>query len=326
MEKPPVHVVAATAVKPLNYVAALVNDSDKTVRPTSHLFLIEDGPNKITTSTMVSVDARFSHLTHDSDGYIYWSGYDGYVITTNPDIAPLVHEATNVSMYGVKKTSLDVNWYMRRICSEDIVFSAQAGCAVLFFTMLGEVIMYTEHSGLTRYEIGVSPKSVCASSESDIYVGTVFGEVFHFNGSQWDQLPFVRPRTTVSAMEYSALVMLPDKGVLALSESGYVARKMPDGDFEMLKAPALKYNGAAWIEDRFFVSAKEGLYEASLTANELVLTLLKDTFSPLSLSPHFGELIMTSSTPRKLAYFAVGKPESNETKISCSAMSIDYRL
>lgn len=321
-----VSVIATAAIRPHTYMALLVNDSDKTVRPTTHLFLIEDDADQTLTSLIVSVDALFEHFASTADGKLYWSGYAGYLITTDPEFVSETPEVSEVIMYQSEQANaLNAEWYLHRICSEDIVLIGQIDNTVFFFSQSGQVIAYTPEKGTKTFVIGIGALSFCAKSINDIYVGTERGDVWHFDGVQWLQLPFVLsgvPRGNISAITHGQ-----DGQVFVLSRNGFIACKASEGDFEIIRAPSLHYNGADWIDNRLFITAREGLYEARLSHKRLDLTLLKNTFAPLSLKASFGELIMTSATPRQSAYFVIAKPELGVKQlISCTAMSIDYKV
>lgn len=326
MNESSVKVIAAKVIRPDAYISVLVNCSDRTVRPTTHLYFIEDGVTQIKTSLLVSADALFEHVAYTLDGQLYCSGHDGYVMTTDPALASRVNQGDDVSMYESDEPNpWQTQWYLRRICEEDIVLIGQAGDSVFFCSQSGQVIVHASDSEIRTFQIGTDALSFCARSEKEIYIGTERGEVWHFDGVRWRALPFVEagvPRVWISAMTFG-----PDGQVLALSRNGFIAGKTANTDFAIMEAPTLHYNGADLMDNRLFISAREGLYEAKLSHQRMDLVLLKDTFAPLTLKAGQGELILTSATPRQKAYFVVARPAPDERQLtSCTAMSIDYKV
>jgi len=322
MQEQPLFIVTVEPISADIQLVALVNPTDETALPHTHLYSLQEDKSPL---LLVTGNALFTGIGVSVEQYIYFAGQNGHIITNCPDFHFTDPSREDFFFYEPNE---QMEFSMGKITHSDIVLSIgfEQENRVIFCAKDGSVLTYSDGELECKVRISIDPVSYCKDGKGNVYVGTEEGRVWLLDGGDAIELPMPEtglPRAIISGMAISATGDL-----YAVSRNGFIAIKRPSDDaFSILKAPIIHYNGVAFVRGTMHVSAREGLFVVKELDGEITLIPLRDTFHPLSLLSFNNELYLTSATPRAAPYFVKATPGKMIEKLdACQAMNLFYEV
>jgi hypothetical protein len=321
MQEQPLFIAAVVPFLPQMQFVALVNPTDETALPHTHLYVMQEGKHPI---LLVTGNTVFTGIGVSVGQYIYFAGQNGHVITNCPGFHFTYPCREDMLFY---EPNGQVKFTMGKVTHTDIVLSIgfDRENRVIFCAKDGSVLIYSDAGLERKTRISADPVSYCKDEKENVYVGTEEGRVWLLDGGDTIELPM--PETGLPRAIISGIAISPAGELYAVSRNGFIAKKPTNDDFAILKAPIIHYNGVAFVRGTMYVSAREGLFAAKELDGEVTLIPLRDTFHPLSLLSYNNELYLTSATPRAAPYFVKATPgQMIEQLDACQAMNLFYEV
>jgi hypothetical protein len=321
MQEQPLFIAAVVPFLLEIQFVALVNPTDETALPHTHLYAMQEGKQPI---LLVTGNTVFTGIGVSAGQYIYFAGENGHVITNCPDFHFSNSCREDLFFY---EPNGQMKFSMGKITHADIVLSIgfeRDNCA-MFCVKDGSVLIYSDAELERKTHISADPVSYCKDANENVYVGTEEGRVWLLDGGDAIELPM--PETGLPRAVISGMGISPSGDLYAVSRNGFIAKKPTNDDFSILKAPIIHYNGVAFVRGTMYVSAREGLFSVKELDGEITLIPLRDTFNPLSLLSYNDELYLTSATPRAAPYFVKAIPGNTIEQLeACQAMNLFYEV
>ncbi|EPV2529858.1 hypothetical protein ACV28K_002375 [Vibrio alginolyticus] len=321
MQEQPLFIATLKPVSEGIQLVALVNPTDKTALPHTHLYAVAENKPTI---LLVTGNAVFTAIGLSAKKYIYLAGYNGHVITNCPNFEFEESSRDDLIRYEPNGSS---KFLMGKVANSDITLAIgfESSNTVLFCAKDGSVLDYTDSILRRRLAISSDPVSFCYDHMENVYVGTEEGRVWLIDAEGVLELPM--PETGVPRAVITGMTIAPSGDLYVVSRNGFIAKKPTDDDFSIMKAPIIHYNGVAFVNGIMYVSAREGLFAAKESDGEIILIPLRDTFNPLSLLSNNNELYLTSATPRSTPYFVKAIPGSRIDQLdACYTMNLLYEV
>ncbi|WP_146165427.1 hypothetical protein [Vibrio splendidus] len=321
MQEQPLFIATLEPISEKVQLVALVNPTDKSALPHTHLYAMAENKTPI---LLVTGNAVFTGIGVSAKKYVYFAGYNGHVITNCPYFEFEYPSRDDLICYEPNSSS---KFSMGKVANTDITLAIgfESSNSVLFCTKDGSVLDYADSKLRRQLAISDDPVSFCYDDMENVYVGTEEGRVWLIDIEGALELPM--PETGIPRAVITGMTIAPSGDLYAVSRNGFIAKKPTNGDFSIMKAPIIHYNGVAFANGIMYVSAREGLFAAKELDGEIVLIPLRDTFNPLSLLSNRNELYLTSATPRSMPYFVKAIPGSNIDQLdACYTMNLFYEV
>ncbi|PML09891.1 hypothetical protein [Vibrio lentus] len=321
MQEQPLFIATLEPISEKVQLVALVNPTDKSALPHTHLYAMAENKTPI---LLVTGNAVFTGIGVSAKKYVYFAGYNGHVITNCPYFEFEYPSRDDLICYEPNSSS---KFSMGKVANTDITLAIgfESSNSVLFCTKDGSVLNYADSKLRRQLAISDDPVSFCYDDMENVYVGTEEGRVWLIDAE--GALELSMPETGVPRAVITGMTIAPSGELYAVSRNGFIAKKPTNGDFSIMKAPIIHYNGVAFANGIMYVSAREGLFAAKELDGEIVLIPLRDTFNPLSLLSNRNELYLTSATPRSMPYFVKAIPGSKNDQLdACYTMNLFYEV
>ncbi|EEX34434.1 MULTISPECIES: PQQ-binding-like beta-propeller repeat protein [Vibrio] len=321
MQEQPLFIATVEPISPKCELVALVNSTDDTALPHTHLYEVREDQIPL---LLVTGNAVFTGIGVAAGKFIYFSGYNGHVITNCPSFDFMAPSREDLIHYEPSGQSC---FSMGKVADSDITLSIGfERCNTVFFcTKDGHVLVYSDAALKQKIVISADPVSYCSDDMENVYVGTEGGKVWLLDAEGALELPM--PDTGLPNPVISGLAIGPAGDLYAVSRNGFIAKKPTNGDFSIMKAPIVHYNGISFVNGIMYISAREGFFAAKEWKGEVTLIPLRDSFNPLSLFSSRNELYLTSATPRSTPYFVKAIPGDQIDQLdACYAMNLFYEV
>ncbi|WP_299265148.1 hypothetical protein [uncultured Psychrosphaera sp.] len=319
MQEQPLFIATIEPVSADTQLVTLVNSTDETALPHTHLYTLQEGKAPL---LLVTGNALFTGVAVSVGRYVYFAGYNGHVITNCPDFHFTNPSQEDIFFYEPNEK---VEFRMGRVTDSDIVLSIglNKGNRIIFFAKDGSVLIYSNAGYECKTHISADPVCCCQNDKGHVYVGTEEGRIWLLDGKKTNELSM--PETGLPRAVISGITVAPTGDIYVVSRNGFIAKKTIDNDFLIIKAPINHYNGVAFIAGIMYVSAREGLFSIKELDGEITLIPLRNTFNPLSMLSYRNELFLTSANPRATPYFVKAIPGNNIDKLeACYTVNLSY--